>query len=173
MAESANIQKMGMQHEQIMRLLIARPFMSLRELAIETGYTVPWLSVVINSDCFKSKMKEMQDGMNSGLVQDVGTQLKATLQVGMEQMRHLLNNEGNIQNVNSSVEMMLKMSGYGQQVQPQQQTHMHLHAAMPAAVLQKARESFGSPALVVEKKETDVPTITADEFARLESNKEG
>lgn len=61
MAQSAGIQKVGIRHEAILNYLLENPTRSLGETAAHFGITQPWLSCIIHSDAFQSKLRERQD----------------------------------------------------------------------------------------------------------------
>jgi hypothetical protein len=47
-------------HEAILQYMIANPAAQLSEVAAEFGYTQPWLSNIIYSDCFQAKLADAQ-----------------------------------------------------------------------------------------------------------------
>lgn len=71
MAE-VQIKSVGWWHERFADWLIANPHMKLKDAAREFDCTVPWLSVVKNSDAFKevfaARSREVSDGVVNGSV---------------------------------------------------------------------------------------------------------
>lgn len=53
MAQSVQIKAVSWQHEAMADLMITEPHLSLGEVAKRLGFSLPWISVVKNSDSFK------------------------------------------------------------------------------------------------------------------------
>ena len=50
--------KLRYTHDEMINVLIARPEVSQNELALIFGYSVGWMSIIINSDAFKARLAE-------------------------------------------------------------------------------------------------------------------
>jgi hypothetical protein len=61
MAESAQIQKVGIKHEAILNFLVVNPLVPLSQVAREFGVTQPWLSTIIHSDAFQARLRERNE----------------------------------------------------------------------------------------------------------------
>jgi len=53
---SPQVAKVSYTHDAMIDMLVANPWISQNELAKKFGYTVPWISIVINSDAFKARL---------------------------------------------------------------------------------------------------------------------
>lgn len=63
----AEIKNVRIHHEMILTWLILNPSRSQGECAAEFGVTEPWLSTVINSDCFQARWAERRAAMAGGV----------------------------------------------------------------------------------------------------------
>jgi hypothetical protein len=64
-------------HEAIMNFMVANPTAKLGDVANQFGVTQPWLSCIIHSHAFKTKLREKQDEMWGDLAATVTEKLEA------------------------------------------------------------------------------------------------
>jgi hypothetical protein len=65
MAQSAHqIQKLSYKHHRIMDYMIANPRLRMGEIAKELGFSLSWMSIVVNTDLFKEELLRRRAAFN-------------------------------------------------------------------------------------------------------------
>lgn len=77
-------------HEQIINWLIANPERSLRQCADHFGYTQAWLSRLIHSDLFQSKLRDRQEAVFLAVAQDIPAKLRGLADIAIERVCELV-----------------------------------------------------------------------------------
>ena len=86
------IQKMRYTHEAMIDILIAEPWVSQNELADRFGMSASWISTIICSDVFQSRLAERRDQLvDPELRLSIKTQMEGLHARSMEILRHKLN----------------------------------------------------------------------------------
>lgn len=97
-SESANapparvqLTKLRYSHEAMLDILIAEPWISQNELAERFGMSASWISTIINSDLFQSRLAERREQIVDPEVRSsIKTQFQGLLGRSMEVLRHKL-----------------------------------------------------------------------------------
>lgn len=97
-SESANapparapIVKLRYSHEAMIEILIAEPWISQNELADRFGMSASWISIVLNSDLFQSKLHEKRESViDPELRASLKVQFQGLLGRSIEILRHKL-----------------------------------------------------------------------------------
>lgn len=85
------IQKLRYSHEAMIDLIVAQPWISQNDLAAHFGMSPSWVSTVICSDIFQSKLAERRDKLVDPEVRaSLKTQFAGLLSRSMEILRHKL-----------------------------------------------------------------------------------
>jgi hypothetical protein len=85
------IQKMRYTHEAMIDILIAEPWVSQNELADRFGMSASWISTIICSDVFQSRLAERRDQLvDPELRLSIKTQMEGLHARSMEILRHKL-----------------------------------------------------------------------------------
>lgn len=71
-------------HESIMQHMIANPTAKLGDVARAFRVSAPWLSCIIHSHAFKSKLREQQDVIFGNLTATIGEKLEAIAHVALD-----------------------------------------------------------------------------------------
>lgn len=88
---SQQIQKLKYTHEAMIDILIAQPWIKQDELAAHFGMSPSWISTVICSDIFQSKLAERRDKLvDPEIRSSLKTQFAGLLARSMEILRHKL-----------------------------------------------------------------------------------
>lgn len=82
----AEIMNISHTHDQIMNWLISNPEKSLRECADFFHYSQSWLSQIIHSDVFQSKLKERQQDVFVRVAGGIPQKLAALADVAIEKV---------------------------------------------------------------------------------------
>lgn len=64
------IQRVRTPHDAMIDMLIAKPGLELKDLAKALGYTVPWVSRVMNSDAFQARLAERKSEIIDPILTD-------------------------------------------------------------------------------------------------------
>jgi hypothetical protein len=57
----AEIKKVGYTHDAMIDFIVGNPWVTNNEIARHFGYTVPWVSTVINSDAFRERLAQRRE----------------------------------------------------------------------------------------------------------------
>jgi len=82
----AEIQALTIRHEAILDYLMANPTVKLGDVAKAFGVTAPWLSQIIHSDAFQSKLKEKQDINFHSTVLPIREKMLAVAHLALDQL---------------------------------------------------------------------------------------
>jgi hypothetical protein len=158
MAEN-QVAKLRIPHHAILDLMLANPFMTQNDIAKEAGYSVSWLSVLVNSDSFKSELNKRRTELNEVLAVEIQTDVTANLRSlalgGINKTKELIANSINLEQVTSATESALKLLGYGEQKKPQDPSNVtyNIDARQMSPALINARQNFGRPLVTIENGE--------------------
>lgn len=156
MAEN-QIEKMRLSHHAIIDLMIANPWMTQVEVAQASGYSANWVSILINSDVFKSEVnrrrKEMDSAITNVMASDIQTDITANLRsmalAGITKTSNLIASSTNLDQVANATEFALKSLGYGEAKKsvepPQQNITVNIDQRSIPQQLINARNVFGRP----------------------------
>jgi len=100
-------------HEAIMSYMIAFPHHGLREIGDYFGYSPSWISQLINSDLFKSKLRERQDAHYSKLSTTLVEKLEAAANVGVEKLTDMMEKSQDPKFIKESTSDILSRLGFG------------------------------------------------------------
>lgn len=176
MAQSAQIQKISPQHEEMINWLILNPTLSRPQMAAVFGVTTAWLSTVIHSDAFQAKLHARQDEVfSSAIVRPLQERLMGCAQVATDRLYERLNIEDDTAVILRSVEVLTKAVGQfkGEVKQPSavqalmQQNNFNF-GTISREDLDKARQLVGSVKTAtlqvenaIEVEGNDVPNLQA------------
>lgn len=158
MAEN-QVAKMRIPHHAIMDMMLANPFMSQAEIAQRSGYTANWISILVNSDSWKSELSKRRGELNETLALEIQTDVTANLRSlalgGINKTKELIANSINLEQVTSATESALKLLGYGEQKKPQDPSNVtyNIDARQMSPALINARQNFGRPLVTIENGE--------------------
>lgn len=109
---ATQIQSLSHTHEAMMDWLIANPQLGLREMSAYFGYSVSWLSVVINSDAFKQKYAERRGELDSAVTMGIRERLQACAEIGLEKIAHVLEKSEDPKVLVDATDKILHRMGY-------------------------------------------------------------
>lgn len=120
------LQKLNHRHEEILMWLLLNPSKPQGDCARELGYTQGWVSQIISSDLFQSRILELRHEDFSVSVLSIREKLNATASLGLDRMIEKLEVEPDLERVRSSTDTALKRLGYGTRVQEVPSTSTNL-----------------------------------------------
>lgn len=85
-----HIQRLSNTHDDVMNVLCANPFIGLRELSDLTGYSIPWLSRLMNSDMFRARMEVKKGEVFVAVVEDIPGKLNALAHQAVDKLAEKL-----------------------------------------------------------------------------------
>lgn len=145
---ATQIKSVSLKHEALLDYMISNPFATLREVANECGYTVPWLSILVNSDLFKGEMNRRRGFIEEDIRTDVRAHLNMVVTKGLQAQAVLIDNSLSLPEVASATESALKALGFGEQKKQNEnvvnQTFVFSGGIDPE-LLKAARANFGKP----------------------------
>lgn len=133
--EGSVIKKVSYTHEDIMNVLIANPFATLAEIAAITGYSVPWLSQLINSDIFRAQFNEKRGEVFVAIMQDVPAKLNALAHRSIDRLAEKLEVASDPDFILDAFDKVMHRNGYAPSSQRQ-----------PGALQVQQNNFFVSPA---------------------------
>lgn len=102
-------------HDAMIDLIIANPGVQQNALAAHFGYSVGWISQVVNSDAFQARLAQRKADLTDPiLIESIELQFKGILSQGLEKMRNKLEDEKCSDNfILRSVDLSSRALGYG------------------------------------------------------------
>lgn len=108
------LQRVHYNHDAMIDLLIANPAISQNALAAHFGYTVPWVSRVLNSDAFLARLAERKkDLVDPSVLMTMEEKLKALADKSLEVVMDKLCAVPNPDTALRALELSTKALGYG------------------------------------------------------------
>lgn len=112
MAQSAQIKSMSGAHDAVLDIMLANPFLSLKDLAKATGYTPTWLSIMKRSDCFIARYNERRGDIECGVMEDVQQRLNSLVLLSIDNMEELLAKTNDPDTQVDAFDKVMKAAGY-------------------------------------------------------------
>ena len=154
MTESAAdaLQTLNHRHEAIALWLIANPDKQQNDCAREFGYTVPWLSRIINSDLFQALYTDMCKERKEVAVHTLGNKIIHAASLGLDKTIEKLEGPEAVTErfVMETTNSLLDRLGFTGKADGGEEKHLHLH--LTAGDLKAA----GERARIVNGEETEV-----------------
>lgn len=153
-------------HHSIMdHIITLGPHFSLKELSLRTGYTIPWLSTLMQTDAFKAALVKRRDAFEAGIASDLGARLTATTNQTLEKIQEMLPMAISLSAVTDTAGMLLEKLGYGSKHAPapvqQPAIIINNQPMLPSAVILQARQNF------FPKAKTAIEAVTESEVRVL------
>ena len=112
MMSAKPIQKMNSAHDQMVLWVMQNPGGTLRQMAAQFGYTVPWLCQVVNSDMFKAQLSELMNGVEALVVADIPTKLKGIASLAVDRMGEVLQRTNDDDTIIDAFDKVMHRYGY-------------------------------------------------------------
>lgn len=112
MAE-VQIKKMSISHEMILNWLILNPDKTQNECAEHFGVTAAWVSVLVNSDCFKARWAEKKMFMDKQIPQLVEGQMADVVSRGLTRLAEIIEASPDPEFVLNTTDKVLGRMGFG------------------------------------------------------------
>lgn len=135
------IQEMAPVHEAMLNWVLQNPEKGLKEMSAYFGYTMPWLSRVINSDIFQHALRQRQEAIFTRIADDIPTKLRGLADVAIERMGEKLSASEDPRFIRESFDSVMEHLG----IKPHsvgainQQNNVFV---LPAADLQRLRATI-------------------------------
>jgi len=111
-AESAQIKKLSIKHNEMVNWMIENPTASRGEMAAAFGVTVPWLSTIIHSDAFKAELDRKKEKVfNSAIARPIQEKVLGAAHLALERLQQSLQLETDTRALVSAAEMLTKAAG--------------------------------------------------------------
>lgn len=107
------IQKVSVKHEAIMDFLMSNPCIALKEVADRFGVTQPWLSCIIHSDAFQTKLREKQDVMFHHTVLPLREKMTVVAHMALDKVVQQLPLETDLKTIQNTADSVLDRLGFG------------------------------------------------------------
>lgn len=82
----AEVAKLTETHHQMMLWLVQNPGKRLADMSAEFGYSVPWLSQIINSNIFQARLKELQNVEDVCVLADLPAKLRGLTSQAVDEL---------------------------------------------------------------------------------------
>jgi len=112
MAEN-QIDKMRIKHEQILHWLLVNPDRTQNECAEVFGVTPAWLSVVVNSDVFQARWRQLRQMLDANATQVIEAKALGVVAKGLDRLDSLVEYSADPNFVLSTTDKLLGRLGYG------------------------------------------------------------
>lgn len=83
-ASKPTIKALNFSHEAIARWMLANPGAKLGQCAKEFNYTPGWLSIIVHSDAFQAKYRELQQEADSAVIADIPAKMRGVASLALE-----------------------------------------------------------------------------------------
>jgi hypothetical protein len=105
-------------HDAMIDLIVANPGISQNDLAKHFGYSVPWISRVINSDAFGARLAQRKtEIVDPELLLTVEEKFRALAHKSLEVVMDRLNQQPTMEHGMMALEISAKALGYGARAQ--------------------------------------------------------
>lgn len=108
----SELKSISPKHDQIMSWLIANAGAPMSLCAREYGVTQSWLSCIVHSDLFQSKLKERQDLAFSEVAISVKDRITALAHESLERLSEKIIVEQDVEKITNVAEMTIKALGF-------------------------------------------------------------
>lgn len=78
------IAKLNFSHEAIIRFMLENPNVTQNEVAAHFGYSVSWISIIVHSDAFRAKWKEMSGRADELVLADIPAKMRGVASLAIE-----------------------------------------------------------------------------------------
>ena len=114
-ASAANaIARVKYSHDAMIDLLIANPAISQNELAANFGYTVPWVSRIMNSDAFQARLALRKEALlDPVIVASIAEKFRALASKSLDVVLDKLSVTNSAELGLKALEISAKALGYG------------------------------------------------------------
>lgn len=82
--------KVSTRHDELILYILMNPEMKRGEIARDLGYSESWLSVIMSSDIFKSRMASLQEEYLAAAFANIENKLDATLGMALDRIMEQL-----------------------------------------------------------------------------------
>lgn len=106
------IKELSHTHLSFMDWILENPEKGLKEMSAYYGYTMSWLSRVINSDIFQAKLAERRKDIELRICDDIPTRLRGLGQAVIEKMEEQLQNSQDPRFIRESFDSIMHRIGY-------------------------------------------------------------
>lgn len=137
------IARMTHAHDAILDWLLMNPTAPLREMAQALGYSISWLSLVINSDLFQAKYAERRGAIETQIASDIPAKMRIIAQIGLEKLADKMARSEDPDFLLETTDKVLHRLGYAPSKGPTTVTQTNVQQnvyAVDAATLAKHRE---------------------------------
>jgi hypothetical protein len=108
----AEIQKISYKHDEVLDSILANPHITLSQLSQLTGYTVPWLSQLINSDLFQATYQARRGEVVAPIIQSIQEKLSAIGHLAVEKLANKLATSEDPDYILDSFDKVMHRLGY-------------------------------------------------------------
>jgi hypothetical protein len=122
------IQRLSVRHDAIMDFLMANPCIKLGDVAAHFSLTQAWLSQVIHSDAFQTRLREKQHIAFHHTVLPLREKMQNIAHMALDKLAEDLPRESDMKTVLATADSVLDKLGFGSKnatTAPAQ--HLHLH----------------------------------------------
>jgi hypothetical protein len=150
MAE-VQVKSLTIRHEAIMDYLMVNPTVQLGVVAAHFKVSAAWLSVIVHSDAFQSKLREKSDEMFGATVIPLREKILGLAHVGVEKLGVALENASPVsdkQFIADTTDSILKNLGYSPKSAPSDSGNVNVQnnfISVGSDALASAREKMQNP----------------------------
>jgi hypothetical protein len=106
-------------HELMVDWEIENPGGTLREMGAYFGYSISWLSTMMNSDAYKAYRAGRLKDVHTYVAQDVPVKMRALAELSIERMTEMLEKSADADVIKDSFDKVMHRYGYAPGVQKQ------------------------------------------------------
>ena len=109
----ADLQKITPTHDAMLDWLLTNPGSTLAEMGAHFGYSVSWLSMIINSDLFQQKYESRRQEVNAQVAASIPQRLSAIASVALEKIQRHVELSQDKEFLVETADKVLGRLGYG------------------------------------------------------------
>lgn len=164
-------------HEAIMNFMIANPTAKLGQVAAEFGVSQPWLSCIIHSHAFKTKLREKQEALWGDLGASITEKLEAVAHTALDNiLEHVTASNASPALSLEVADKVLHRLGYAPKTGPAAQAApaaqvnvFNVSPADLAAARQVMAAQAAAPALTITPAGVDGPGVSLEDMSDVHS----
>lgn len=115
---AVQIKELSHTHQAFMDYMLLNPHASLKDMSACFGYTVAWISTVINSDAFQAEFALRRKDISARVASTTLEKIKIVADMGLDRLMDIVPHTGDADLVLETTDKMLKCLGISHKTPP-------------------------------------------------------
>lgn len=115
------IKQVSSAHDAILDVMLAKPWITLADLAKITGYSATWLCILKKTDSFRAEYERRRDGIECNVMASIQEKLNEVTELAIDKMGTMLAEKNlDADELTDAFDKVLKANGYAPNSKQQQ-----------------------------------------------------